>query len=310
MSSGEQSRRDFFVSYTSSDLAWAEWIAWTLEEAGYSVFLQAWDFTPGAHFIEEMHRATSAAERTIAVLSEDYIRSEFATAEWQEAWRTDPRGENRALLVLRIEDCDRPGLLGQVVSVDLFGIDMETARSRLLNAVRSERQKPPIPPDFPGAEPPTLQPPFPGRLVSGSPEEAFAAGGPMDRDNPYAVAFMWWYAVIQHDEELLLSTVTPESIGWWDLPSIRARTADCSLATGVVKPVYDVAYVRLLEGLPLTPEGEAWQVIGGQILTNAMVISLVLRPELNGWRVHGVGYPVAPDDLPRTWNRTNPTPPH
>jgi hypothetical protein len=26
--------RDFFVSFTGADRAWAEWIAWTIEEAG------------------------------------------------------------------------------------------------------------------------------------------------------------------------------------------------------------------------------------------------------------------------------------
>jgi hypothetical protein len=37
---------DFFVSYTSTDRVWAEWIAWQLEQAGYQVIVQAWDFTP------------------------------------------------------------------------------------------------------------------------------------------------------------------------------------------------------------------------------------------------------------------------
>jgi TIR domain len=37
---------DFFVSYTSTDRAWAEWIAWQLEADGYKVVVQAWDFTP------------------------------------------------------------------------------------------------------------------------------------------------------------------------------------------------------------------------------------------------------------------------
>ncbi|MCH8289827.1 toll/interleukin-1 receptor domain-containing protein, partial [Candidatus Poribacteria bacterium] len=36
--------RDFFVSYNRADRAWAEWIAWHLEEAGYTVVIQAWDF--------------------------------------------------------------------------------------------------------------------------------------------------------------------------------------------------------------------------------------------------------------------------
>jgi hypothetical protein len=294
-------RRDFFISYTGSNEAWAEWIAWTLEEAVYSTILQAWDFAPGAHFVEEIHRATSLATRTITVLSDDYVQSQFASAEWQEAWRVDPSGAQRKLLVFRIEDCGRPGLLGQVVSVDLFGIDQETARSRLLSAVQSERRKPPLPPGFPGAEPPTKAPPFPGRLIPASPRDSFAAGGPPTRDNPYAVAHIWWYGVLQLNEDIVRSTVTPESFGQWDLPALRSRTADSGLATGVTKPVYDVAYVRLAEDLPQSEGAAVWQLVGGYLPTNVMVITLVLRPELNGWRVHAIGQPVVPSDLPRTW---------
>ena len=38
--------KDFFISYTAADRAWAEWIAWQLEGAGYDVVLQAWDVAP------------------------------------------------------------------------------------------------------------------------------------------------------------------------------------------------------------------------------------------------------------------------
>jgi hypothetical protein len=30
-------QRDFFISYNQADRTWAEWIAWQLEHAGYSV---------------------------------------------------------------------------------------------------------------------------------------------------------------------------------------------------------------------------------------------------------------------------------
>lgn len=39
--------QDFFVSYTQADRQWAEWIAWELEEVGFTTVLQAWDFPPG-----------------------------------------------------------------------------------------------------------------------------------------------------------------------------------------------------------------------------------------------------------------------
>jgi hypothetical protein len=44
MANGPTSKRDFFISFNKADRAWATWIAWVLEEAGYSVFFQDWDF--------------------------------------------------------------------------------------------------------------------------------------------------------------------------------------------------------------------------------------------------------------------------
>ena len=36
-----------FISYTQPDRPWAEWIAWTLEAAGHTTTLQAWDNETG-----------------------------------------------------------------------------------------------------------------------------------------------------------------------------------------------------------------------------------------------------------------------
>ena len=81
------SRKDFFISYTSTDRKWAEWIAWQLEEAGYSIVLQAWDFRPGSNFVLEMDKATQEAERTIAVLSPEYLNGKYTQAEGAAAFR-------------------------------------------------------------------------------------------------------------------------------------------------------------------------------------------------------------------------------
>ncbi|WP_322756634.1 toll/interleukin-1 receptor domain-containing protein, partial [Frankia sp. Cas3] len=135
---------------TGVDRAWAEWIAWTLEEANYRVVIQAWDFGAGSHFVEEMHRTTEHAARTVAVLSAAYLESAYAAPEWQAAWAADPSGRARKLLVFRIEECPRPGLLAQLVSVDLFSVGQDVARRVVLAAVAGERGKPAMEPDFPG----------------------------------------------------------------------------------------------------------------------------------------------------------------
>lgn len=174
---------NFFVSYTSCDEEWATWIAWQLEDVGYTVLVQAWDFAIGAHFVAEMHRAAQRASRTIAVLSSTYLKSVYAAAEWQEAWRRDPGGEQRRLLVFRVEDCERPGLLGQLVTRDLFGLDRDTAREVVLSAAAGARPKPAVEPAFPGPAPrahaasPTAEPEFPAapdRIVLGGVGESVA----------------------------------------------------------------------------------------------------------------------------------------
>ena len=115
----EAAQFDFFISYTSADRVWAEWIAWQLEEAEYKVKIQAWDFLPGGNFVVEMQKATVECERTIAVFSPNYFSSEFAEAEWAAAFRVDPTGKNEKLIPVRIEDCQPPGLLGSIIYVDL-----------------------------------------------------------------------------------------------------------------------------------------------------------------------------------------------
>src|SRR4051794_9910044 len=88
---------NFFISYTEVDRQWAEWVAWELEAQGYKTRNQAWDFRPGGNFVFEMHRAASECERTIAILSEPFLRSGFSAAEWSAAFADDPTGESGKL---------------------------------------------------------------------------------------------------------------------------------------------------------------------------------------------------------------------
>ena len=65
MAASKDEARDFFISYQHTDCAWAEWIAWQLEEAGCSVVLQAWDFRPGQGFFAQMDAAATRCQRTL-----------------------------------------------------------------------------------------------------------------------------------------------------------------------------------------------------------------------------------------------------
>jgi TIR domain len=102
---------DFFVSYTGADRRWAEWIAWQLEAEGYRVVVQAWDFAPGHDWAHEMQAAASTADRVIAVLSPEYVRSGYVEAEWRVFFARDPSGEQALLLPIRVREVEPPGLL-------------------------------------------------------------------------------------------------------------------------------------------------------------------------------------------------------
>ena len=105
----QRPERDFFISYTAVDDAWARWIAVELERAGYTTVVQAFDFRPGTDFVHQMQQATESAGRTIAVLSSAYFGSRFAESEWRVAFARDPSGELGMLLPVRCSPATRGG---------------------------------------------------------------------------------------------------------------------------------------------------------------------------------------------------------
>lgn len=148
---GDQGNVDFFISYNHADKDWAEWVAWVLEEAGYTTRVQTWDFRPGSNFVVEMHQAAQMAKRTIAVLSPNYLGSEFVKPEWAAAFAQDPAGQGRALIPVRVAPSDADGLLSQIVWIDLVGLADEQARAALLAGLSPGRAKPATRPAFPGS---------------------------------------------------------------------------------------------------------------------------------------------------------------
>jgi hypothetical protein len=155
---------DFFVSYTSADKAWAEWIGYVLEEERFTVVIQAWDFRPGSNFVLEMQTAATEAERTIMVLTPDYLKSQFASPEWAAAFAQDPQGLKHKLVPIMVRQCAPSGLLSSVVHISLVDEDESAARKLLLNGLNSKRAKPSQRPSFPGpsTERPTKSFPGPG----------------------------------------------------------------------------------------------------------------------------------------------------
>lgn len=144
--------RDFFVSYNKDDKEIAAWIAWILEQHGYSVFFAEWDFR--GNFVANMDLAHRNAERTIAVLSDSYFESGFALAEWTARFAQDPGSQEDRLIPVKVSPLTHESILASIMYADLTGCDEATANKRLLNRVAvavsaSQRRKPQASPPFP-----------------------------------------------------------------------------------------------------------------------------------------------------------------
>jgi hypothetical protein len=141
---------DFFVSHAGPDRAWAEWVAWHLREAGYTVELDAWDWAAGDNFVARMNAAVDTASRVVALLSLAYFTDgRYATDELSAALVKDETTGEHRLVPVQIERCSLPRLLRPLLRVELFDVPEPEAVRRLLTAVRGPR-RPDGAPLFPG----------------------------------------------------------------------------------------------------------------------------------------------------------------
>lgn len=132
-------KKDFFISYTKNDEQWATWIADQLENKGFTVIVQVWDFKPGTNFVNNMHNALINSERFIAVISPDYFESLYCQAEWTAAFTKDPSSEKALFIPARVKECKPKGLFAPIIYIDLYGSEEAEAVERLLNGVSTSR---------------------------------------------------------------------------------------------------------------------------------------------------------------------------
>ena len=110
----------------------------------YAVIIQAWDFTPGVSFLEQMDTALEEAGRTLLILTPDALSSHFVRKEWTTALKQE------RLVPVRVQECNPKGLLSTRAYIDLVGLEEEAARTRLLAELAEGRAKPDTAPVFPG----------------------------------------------------------------------------------------------------------------------------------------------------------------
>jgi hypothetical protein len=169
---------DFFISHAGRDRAWAEWVAWHLVEAGYTVELDVWDWAVGENFVAKMSDALDRADRVVALFSAAYFeRPRYTTHEWSASVQHVPGSVEQRMVPLRVEAVPTeriPAVLRPLLFRDLFGLGEDEARRVLLDVVAGPRR-------------PDANPVFPGR---GAPGEVSRLGGSGPR-LPGSVPRVW-----------------------------------------------------------------------------------------------------------------------
>ena len=130
---------DFFVAYHAADQQWAEWVGARLQEAGYSVELQSYDYWARSSMILEMFAVSAIADATIALLSPEFLAENLDRPEWSAAYAQDPTASLGILVPVRVRECDLAGALPGLDYVDLVGLDARAAGETLLGRVRETR---------------------------------------------------------------------------------------------------------------------------------------------------------------------------
>lgn len=133
---------DFYISYAMSDRHWAEWLAWTLEEAGYRVILRIWSFQPGADFRQEIERSIKWSTHTLLVASPEYLTKLNAQEDWIPTFETRMRGSMLGVIPIIVSRCKLEGLLSTLAPINIYSLEEASARNLLLHQLSNRGIKP------------------------------------------------------------------------------------------------------------------------------------------------------------------------
>jgi hypothetical protein len=162
---------DVFISYSSRDKAWVRGeLLKRIEKAGLKAFIDFRDFTRGAPSIKEMERGVLKCQKTLLILTPNYLKSEWCEFESLMAARLTTANRKRRLIPIIKTPCKKPLRIGALTHIDFTdGADLDLAWRQLLTALgKPPEPEPPKAPqrdDWLLAHPYPMPPNFTGRVA-------------------------------------------------------------------------------------------------------------------------------------------------
>lgn len=111
---------DVFLSHSTADREWVDtWLLPRLEGAGLRVCVDYRDFIAGMPRLENVERAVKSSRRTVAILTPDWLASEWNAFEDVLVRSLDPAARRRRLIPVKLRPCDLPEALAALEAIDL-----------------------------------------------------------------------------------------------------------------------------------------------------------------------------------------------
>jgi type II secretory pathway predicted ATPase ExeA len=127
------SHRDYFISRSTVDVAFAGWIGKLIAAQGKTYIEQSEHFGH-EDFMNAMHKAFLSGARIVALYSQSYLDSKYCVREATEALKDDPANEQQRLISLRIEACAPAGMLN-ITYTDLLAERRQADASALATRI-------------------------------------------------------------------------------------------------------------------------------------------------------------------------------
>jgi hypothetical protein len=132
---GKAAEAEFFISRAGADKAFAIWLAHLIRAQGKTTLLQDDDFGHES-FMAQMHDGLKGGARVIAVLTPDYLASDYCIKEANGALAGDPNNRLRRLVPFRLRPCAPSGMLADIPYCDLLpelrGQDVNVLADKIL----------------------------------------------------------------------------------------------------------------------------------------------------------------------------------
>jgi tetratricopeptide (TPR) repeat protein len=135
----EIEQRDFFVSFNSADLAYAEAIDAALKVEGFTTFFHPSDLHPHGHIPSWMDKSLMNSAQTLALYSPDYTKEEavYSRAELYATWWQDPTGDRHKLIPVVLRETTFSPLIALIKRIEVMGRTPTDAAAEVVRQLKS-----------------------------------------------------------------------------------------------------------------------------------------------------------------------------